>query len=148
MRREAIGLPGHRVRQVPQTPANLIPRRTVREPPADAIPGKVLRARTAAKLHKRPFRKLAGLFFTVPVDPKPHQVEAQMYRQRHSQKTAFDYVVLHSEVERQFAELLDTREDINLIMKLPDSSISIPQLAHTTPPGQSSNKKTAKTRFI
>lgn len=43
----------------------------------------------------------------------------QMYRVQHTQKTDFDYVVFDSEVERQFAELLDSREDIKLFMKLP-----------------------------
>lgn len=43
----------------------------------------------------------------------------QMYRVQHTQKTDFDYVVFDSDVERQFAELLDSREDIKLFMKLP-----------------------------
>ena len=42
-----------------------------------------------------------------------------MYRVQNSQKTDFDYVVFDSDVERQFAELLDSREDIKLFMKLP-----------------------------
>lgn len=36
-----------------------------------------------------------------------------------TQKTDFDHVFYESEVERQFAELLDSREDIKLFMKLP-----------------------------
>ncbi|MEW1982414.1 DEAD/DEAH box helicase family protein [Citricoccus sp. NPDC079358] len=43
----------------------------------------------------------------------------QMYRVQHTQKTDFDYVVFDSDVERQFAELLDSREDVKLFMKLP-----------------------------
>ncbi|EFP58516.1 type III restriction enzyme, res subunit [Dermacoccus sp. Ellin185] len=43
----------------------------------------------------------------------------QMYKVQHTQKTDFDYVVFDSDVERQFAELLDSREDIKLFMKLP-----------------------------
>ncbi len=43
----------------------------------------------------------------------------QMYQVQHTQKTDFDYVVFDSDVERQFAELLDSREDIKLFMKLP-----------------------------
>ena len=43
----------------------------------------------------------------------------QMYKVHHTQKTDFDYVVFDSDVERQFAELLDSREDIKLFMKLP-----------------------------
>ncbi|MCT1460232.1 DEAD/DEAH box helicase family protein [Aestuariimicrobium sp. p3-SID1156] len=44
----------------------------------------------------------------------------QMYKVQHTQKTDFDYVVFDSDVERQFAELLDSREDIKLFMKLPN----------------------------
>jgi len=43
----------------------------------------------------------------------------QLYKVQHTQKTDFDYVVFDSDVERQFAELLDSREDIRLFMKLP-----------------------------
>lgn len=43
----------------------------------------------------------------------------QMYKVQHTQKTDFDYVVFDSDVERQFAQLLDSREDIKLFMKLP-----------------------------
>jgi type III restriction enzyme len=43
----------------------------------------------------------------------------QMYQVQNQQKTDFDYVVYDSDVERQFAEKLDTREDIKLFMKLP-----------------------------
>lgn len=43
----------------------------------------------------------------------------QMYKVNHQQKTDFDYVVYDSDVERQFAEKLDSREDIKLFMKLP-----------------------------
>lgn len=44
----------------------------------------------------------------------------QMYEVENQQKTNFDYVVYDSGVERQFAEMLDSREDIRLFMKLPD----------------------------
>ena len=44
----------------------------------------------------------------------------QMYKVQHTQKTDFDYVVYDSDPERQFAELLDGREDIKFFMKLPD----------------------------
>lgn len=43
----------------------------------------------------------------------------QMYKVQHTQKTDFDYVVFDSDVERQFAELLDSRQDVKLFMKLP-----------------------------
>ena len=42
-----------------------------------------------------------------------------MYKVKNEQKTDFDYLVLDSEPEFQFAELLDGREDIKLFMKLP-----------------------------
>lgn len=43
----------------------------------------------------------------------------QMYQVQNTQKTDFDYVVFDSDVERQFAEKLDDREDIKMFMKLP-----------------------------
>lgn len=43
-----------------------------------------------------------------------------MYKVQNAQKTDFDYLVLDSEPERKFAELLDGRDDIKLFMKLPD----------------------------
>lgn len=43
----------------------------------------------------------------------------QMYRVANSEKSDFDYVVFDSEVERLFAEKLDSREDIKFFMKLP-----------------------------
>ena len=43
----------------------------------------------------------------------------QMYSVTNKHKTDFDYVVYDSDVERQFAELLDGREDVKLFMKLP-----------------------------
>lgn len=42
-----------------------------------------------------------------------------MYKVKNQEKTDFDYVVYDSDTERQFAELLDNREDIKLFMKLP-----------------------------
>jgi type III restriction enzyme len=47
----------------------------------------------------------------------------QLYKVQNEQKTDFDYVLYDggaNSPERQFAELLDTREDIRLFMKLPD----------------------------
>lgn len=43
-----------------------------------------------------------------------------LYQVRNQEKTDFDYVVFDSAVEKQFAELLDSREDITLFMKLPE----------------------------
>ena len=43
----------------------------------------------------------------------------QMYQVQNQKKTDFDYVVYESGVELKFAELLDSREDVKLFMKLP-----------------------------
>ncbi len=43
----------------------------------------------------------------------------QPYKVQNQQKTDFDYLVLDSDPERKFAELLDDRSDIKLFMKLP-----------------------------
>jgi type III restriction enzyme len=43
----------------------------------------------------------------------------KLYEVKNQQKTDFDYIPYDSDVERQFAELLDSREDIKLFMKLP-----------------------------
>lgn len=44
----------------------------------------------------------------------------QLYQVTNKDKTDFDYLVLDSAVERQFAQYLDGREDIKLFMKLPN----------------------------
>lgn len=44
----------------------------------------------------------------------------ELYPVTNKEKTDFDYIVLDSAVERQFAQYLDGREDIKLFMKLPD----------------------------
>jgi len=49
----------------------------------------------------------------------------QMYKVKNTDKTDFDYVVYDSDVERQFAEKLDSREDVKFFMKLP-SKFKIP----------------------
>lgn len=43
----------------------------------------------------------------------------KLYEVKNTQKTEFDYIPLDSDIERQFAEQLDSREDIKLFMKLP-----------------------------
>ncbi len=43
----------------------------------------------------------------------------QMYKVKNLGKSDFDYVVFDSDVERQFAEKLDSREDVKFFMKLP-----------------------------
>ena len=42
-----------------------------------------------------------------------------LYEVQNKQKSDFDYVIYDSEVEKQFAQKLDTREDIKLFLKLP-----------------------------
>jgi type III restriction enzyme len=44
----------------------------------------------------------------------------QMYQVKNQQKSIFDYVVYDSDPELKFAELLDSREDIKMFVKLPD----------------------------
>lgn len=70
------------------------------------------------------YEKIAGSVYELRELQKDGEEEKerfldQMYRVQHTQKTDFDYVVFDSDVERQFAELLDSREDIRLFMKLP-----------------------------
>jgi type III restriction enzyme len=42
-----------------------------------------------------------------------------MYKVKNQQKTDFDYVLYDSEIERDFASLLDSRDDVKLFTKLP-----------------------------
>lgn len=42
-----------------------------------------------------------------------------LYKVKNQEKTDYDFVVYDSETERQFAELLDGREDVKLFLKLP-----------------------------
>jgi len=70
------------------------------------------------------YQKIAGSVYELRELQKDGQEEKdrfldQMYKVQNQQKTDFDYVVYDSDVERQFAELLDSREDIKLFMKLP-----------------------------
>lgn len=53
----------------------------------------------------------------------------KLYKVKNQEKTDYDFVVYDSEAERQFAELLDEREDIKLFLKLP------PQFKIDTPVG-------------
>ena len=70
------------------------------------------------------YEKIAGSVYELRELQKDGAAEKerfldQMYQVQHTQKTDFDYVVFDSDVERQFAELLDSREDVKLFMKLP-----------------------------
>lgn len=70
------------------------------------------------------YEKIAGSVYELRELQKDGEEEKerfldQMYQVQNRQKTDFDYVVYDSDVESQFAEKLDTREDIKLFMKLP-----------------------------
>ncbi|WP_458107204.1 DEAD/DEAH box helicase family protein [Arthrobacter sp. R3-55] len=70
------------------------------------------------------YEKIAGSVYELRELQKDGEEEKerfldQMYKVQHTQKTDFDYVVFDSDVERQYAELLDSREDIKLFTKLP-----------------------------
>ena len=70
------------------------------------------------------YEKIAGSVYELRELQKDGEEEKerfldQMYQVQHTDKTDFDYVVFDSDVERRFAELLDSREDIKLFMKLP-----------------------------
>lgn len=73
------------------------------------------------------YEKIAGYVYELRELQKDGEEERerfldQLYKVQNAQKTDFDYVVIdaNSTPERQFAELLDGREDIKLFMKLPD----------------------------
>ena len=70
------------------------------------------------------YEKIGGYVYELRELQKDGQEEKdrfldQMYKLQHPEKSDFDYVVYDSEPERQFAELLDGRDDVKLFMKLP-----------------------------
>jgi type III restriction enzyme len=70
------------------------------------------------------YEKIAGSIYELRELQKDGEEEKerfldQMYKVHNSKKTDFDYVVFDSDVERQFAEKLDSREDVKFFMKLP-----------------------------
>ncbi|MHA3948952.1 restriction endonuclease [Cellulomonas bogoriensis] len=70
------------------------------------------------------YERIAGSVYELRELQKDGEAEKerfldQMYEVQNTQKTDFDHVVFDSDVERQFAELLDSREDVKLFMKLP-----------------------------
>ena len=70
------------------------------------------------------YEKIGGYVYELRELQKDGQEEKdrfldQMYKLQHPEKSDFDYVVYDSEPERQFAELLDGRNDIKLFIKLP-----------------------------
>ena len=71
------------------------------------------------------YEKIAGSVYELRELRKDGEEEKerfldQMYKLENADKSNFDYVVFDSDPERQFAELLDGREDIKFFMKLPD----------------------------
>ncbi|WP_206452260.1 restriction endonuclease [Micrococcus sp. KRD012] len=71
------------------------------------------------------YEKIAGSVYELRELRKDSEDEKerfldQMYKLENADKSNFDYVVYDSDPERQFAELLDGREDIKFFMKLPD----------------------------
>ncbi|MCT2175357.1 restriction endonuclease [Dietzia cinnamea] len=70
------------------------------------------------------YEKIGGYVYELRELQKDGQEERdrfldQMYKLQNPEKSDFDYVVYDSEPERQFAELLDGRDDVKLFMKLP-----------------------------
>ncbi|WP_233430541.1 DEAD/DEAH box helicase family protein [Brevibacterium antiquum] len=71
------------------------------------------------------YEKIAGSVYELRELRKDGEEEKerfldQMYKLENADKSNFDYVVYDSDPERQFAELLDSRQDVKLFMKLPD----------------------------
>ena len=71
------------------------------------------------------YEKIAGSVYELRELRKDGEEEKerfldQMYKLENADKSNFDYVVYDSGPEREFAELLDGREDIKFFMKLPD----------------------------
>ncbi|MGP5735935.1 restriction endonuclease [Candidatus Corynebacterium faecigallinarum] len=71
------------------------------------------------------YEKIAGSVYELRELRKDGEEEKerfldQMYKLENADKSNFDYVIYDSDPERQFAELLDGREDIKFFMKLPD----------------------------
>ncbi|WP_194860208.1 DEAD/DEAH box helicase family protein [Dietzia sp. SYD-A1] len=70
------------------------------------------------------YEKIGGYVYELRELQKDGQEEKdrfldQMYKLQNPEKSDFDYVVYDSEPERQFAEILDGRDDVKLFMKLP-----------------------------
>ncbi|MGJ8514692.1 ResIII [Carnimonas sp. R-84981] len=71
------------------------------------------------------YEKIAGSIYELHelrsdgLDEKERFLD-QMYKLDNPERSTFDYVVYDSEPERQFAEILDSRQDIRFFMKLPD----------------------------
>lgn len=71
------------------------------------------------------YEKIAGSVYELRELRKDGEEEKerfldQMYKLENADKSNYDYVVYDSDPERQFAELLDGREDVKFFMKLPD----------------------------
>jgi len=83
----------------------------------------------AAVVEGLQYEKIAGYVYELRELQKDGMEERdlfvdRLYEVKNKQKTDFDYIQIDSDgadaPERQFAELLDSREDVRLFMKLPD----------------------------
>jgi type III restriction enzyme len=83
----------------------------------------------AAVVEGLQYEKIGGYVYELRELQKDGQEERdlfvdRLYEVKNKQKTDFDYIQIDSDgvdaPERQFAELLDSREDVKLFMKLPD----------------------------
>ncbi|MDZ4655318.1 MAG: DEAD/DEAH box helicase family protein [Coriobacteriia bacterium] len=83
----------------------------------------------AAVVEGLQYEKIAGYVYELRELQKDGMEERdlfvdRLYEVKNKQKTDFDYIQIDSDgadaPERQFAELLDSREDVKLFMKLPD----------------------------
>jgi type III restriction enzyme len=83
----------------------------------------------AAVVEGLQYEKIGGYIYELRELQRDGQEERdlfvdRLYEVKNKQKTDFDYIQIDSEgadaPERQFAELLDSREDVKLFMKLPD----------------------------
>ncbi|CAB1011198.1 restriction endonuclease [Corynebacterium diphtheriae] len=70
------------------------------------------------------YEKIGGSIYSLTelqedgVEEKQYFLD-NLYKVKNQEKTDYDFIVYDSETERQFAELLDSREDIKLFLKLP-----------------------------
>ena len=90
-----------------------------------AMTKRILKAELGAPLvHGVQYERISGSLYELRELQKDGEEEKdrfldQMYKVKNSGKSDFDYVVFDSDVERQFAEKLDSREDVKFFMKLP-----------------------------
>ena len=70
------------------------------------------------------YEKIGGSIYSLTelqrdgVEEKQYFLD-NLYKVKNKEKTDYDFVVFDSETEREFAELLDSRKDVKLFLKLP-----------------------------